>query len=89
MDNKRIICGGSITKNIVIIDIESEEIKFIKTTHSKAPTWCQVTMDGNYILSSSERESRLFDIKTLEPLFEEDIRFVGLFSQNRLCGGVI
>jgi len=46
-------------------------------------------MDGKYILSSSPRESRLYDIDTKEVLFEEDIRFVGLFSQNRLCGGVI
>jgi hypothetical protein len=48
-----------------------------------------------YLLSSSLRESRLWDIKSLEdpenmkPMFEEDIRFVGLFSQNRLCGGVV
>lgn len=46
-------------------------------------------MDGKYVLSSGFQESRLFDINTMEVLFDRDVRFVGLFSQNRLCSGVI
>jgi len=39
-DNRKIICGGSTTKNIIVIDVESEVIKIIQTTHKREPTWC-------------------------------------------------
>lgn len=94
-DNKKIICGGYTTKKLIVIDIDSGEITSVETSHKEPPMRCQVTDDGNFILSSSSRESRIWEVKNLEnpanmkPIFDEDIRFVGLYAQNRQCGGVV
>ena len=95
LDNRKIVCGGSSSTKIIVIDIESEQVTSVNTSHKKDVPWCQLTSDGKYLLSSSLRESRLWDVASLDrpeemtPMFKEDIRFVGLFSQNRLCGGVV
>jgi hypothetical protein len=87
LDNKRIICAGTKTLNIVTIDLTAEtyEVKCIPSGHSGPPRFGQVTMDENYFISSNLRESIVWDIKTMEPLLNEGFRFVGLYGRNRVC----
>lgn len=40
LDNKKIICGGQKTTKIVCIDVETEVVKFIETSHTLSPGWC-------------------------------------------------
>jgi hypothetical protein len=72
LDNKKIICGGYGSTNLVsleVADMATENIKCHETEHSEPPCWGQVTMDGNYLLSSNSRESIIWDVKTMKPIF--------------------
>ena len=66
-------------------------ITVIKSNHSDGPGWGQVTYDGKYFISSSYSESIIWDLKapTLTTVLEEGNRFAGLYSQNRLCRGLM
>jgi hypothetical protein len=46
-------------------------------------------VDGKYLISSDYKGSIIYDLKTMEPIFDEGIRFVSLYSHNRICNGVI
>jgi len=92
LDNTMIVCAGYGTTNLITVETASmteDKVKVIPSKHSKPPAWGQVTMDGKYILSSNERESIVWEIKTMEPICDEGVRFVGLFAHNRICRGAI
>jgi hypothetical protein len=78
------------TLNIVSVEVASmytDDIKcqYYQSKHSIPPSFGQVTVDKNYFISSNLRESIVWNVKTMEPIFDEDIRFVGLYGKNRVC----
>jgi hypothetical protein len=66
-----------------------ENIIYYETEHKDAPGWTMLTSDGKYIITTSFRESIVWDVKTMKPIFDEGIRFIGLFSHNKIGRGVI
>lgn len=64
-------------------------VKSHSTNHTSGAAWGQITFDGKYYMTSNYRESIIWNLKTMEPILEQGIRFVGLYAPNRLCRGVV
>lgn len=75
MDNGRIIASGKKTTNIIEVNLTkiSEKEKAITcraTTHTGSCEWGQLTFYGKYYISTSHRESIVWDMRTFEPVLD-------------------